>query len=104
MKEYYDIVSNIITDEKFKKLKEDTHHSTNKYDHLLRVSKLSYKIAKKTKCDVTATTRAGLLHEFFYGERKASPKNSYLNHPYTSAINAKEAFGISDFESDIIIL
>lgn len=102
MKEYYDIVSNIITNEKFKELKNDTHHSTNKYDHLLRVSKVSYKIAKLTKADVKSTTRAGVLHDFFFGDRKSSIQNSYLNHPYTSASNAKELFDISDFEADII--
>ena len=102
MKDYYDIVSDIITNDKFKELKKDTHHSTNKYDHLLRVSKLSYKIAKHTKADVEATTRAGVLHDFFYGDRKSRIQNSYLNHPYTSANNAKEVFNISDFEADII--
>ena len=102
MKEYHDIVSNIISNDKFKSLKNDTHHNTNKYDHLIRVSKLSYKLAKITKSDVKATTRAGILHDFFYGERKACQANSYLNHPYTSANNAKEVFNISDFESDII--
>lgn len=102
MKDYYDIVSNIVTNNKFKELKNDIHHSTNKYDHLVRVSKLSYRIAKFTKGDVAATTRAGLLHDFFYGDRKSSIQNSYLNHPYTSANNAKEVFNISDFEADII--
>lgn len=102
MKEYYDIVSNIITDDNFKRLKKDTHHNTNKYDHLLRVSKLSYKIAKCTKANVQETTRAGLLHDFFFGGRKDSIRNSYLNHPYTSAINAKECFNITDEEASII--
>lgn len=102
MKEYYDIVSNIINNEKFLELKKDTHHSTNKYDHLIRVSKLTYKISKHTKADIESATRAGLLHDFFFGDRKSSQANSYLNHPYTSAKNAKEIFNISDFESDII--
>lgn len=102
MKEYYDIVSDIITNEKFTELKNDIHHSTNKYDHLIRVSKLSYKLAKLTKSDVKATTRAGVLHDFFFGDRKSSIQNSYLNHPYTSANNAKEIFNISNFEADII--
>ena len=102
MKEYFDIVSEIITDDRFKELKKDTHHNTNKYDHLLRVSKLSYKLAKVTKSDVKSTTTAGLLHDFFYGGRKECQANSYLNHPYTSAKNAKEIFNISEFESDII--
>lgn len=102
MKEYYDIVSGIITDDRFKDLKNDVHHNTNKYDHLLRVSKLSYKIAKHTKANVAETTRAGLLHDFFHGGRKDSPANSYLNHPFTSAMNAKNCFNISDKESDII--
>ena len=102
MKEYYDIVSGIITDERFKSLKEDTHHNTSKYDHLLRVSKLSYKIAKHTKANVVETTRAGLLHDFFFGGRKDSQRNSYLNHPYTSAMNAKERFNINESEAEII--
>lgn len=102
MKEYYDIVANIITDDRFKELKKDTHHNTNKYDHLLRVSKLSYKLAKLTKADVKSTTTAGVLHDYFLGERKDCLANSYLNHPYTSANNAKENFHITDFESDII--
>ena len=102
MKEYYDIVSNIITNEKFKELKKDTHHNTNKYDHLIRVSKLSYKIAKISKADVESTTRAGVLHDFFYGERKSCQANSYLNHPYTSAMNAKKEFNINEHEEDII--
>ena len=102
MKDYYDIVSNIISNDRFKELKNDAHHSTNKYDHLIRVSKLSYKLAKLTKSDIASTTRAGVLHDFFYGDRKASIQNSYLNHPYTSANNAKEVFDITDFEADII--
>ena len=102
MKEYYDIVSGIITDDRFKKLKEDTHHNTNKYDHLIRVSKLSYRIAKHSKANVNEATRAGLLHDFFYGGRKDNQANSYLNHPYTSAMNAKECFNINDKEADII--
>lgn len=102
MKDYYDIVSNIITNKKFQELKNDIHHSTNKYDHLIRVSKLSYKLAKLCRADVESTTRAGVLHDFFYGDRKSSIQNSYLNHPYTSANNAKELFNISEFEADII--
>lgn len=102
MKEYYDIVSDIMGNEKFKDLKKDIHHNTNKYDHLVRVSKLSYKLAKITKSDVESTTRAGILHDFFFGDRKSCSANSYLNHPYTSANNAKEIFNISDFESEII--
>ena len=102
MKNYYDIVSDIVKNEKFEELKKDIHHSTNKRDHLMRVSKLSYKLAKLTKADITATTRAGILHDFFHGERTLCIQNSYLNHPYTSASNAKKEFGISDFEADII--
>ena len=102
MKEYYDIVSNIITDARFKELKNDTHHNTNKYDHLVRVSKLSYKIAKHTKANVKEVTTAGILHDFFHGGRKDVQANSYLNHPFTSAKNAKECFNINDNEVEII--
>jgi len=100
--EYYRLAENILNNEYFLQLKKDNHHGTNKYDHCRRVSYVSFKLAKLFKADCKQTVRAGLLHDFFYGERTDKEENSYLNHPNTSAINAKKYFGISDKEAEDI--
>ena len=101
-KEYKSIAKDILNNEKFLELKKDRHHGTNKYDHCKRVSYLSYLLAKLFHADVNSSVRAGLLHDFFFGERTAKAENSYLKHPNTSAKNAIKYFNISDNEADII--
>ncbi len=101
-KDYNNLVENILNNEKFLLLKDDCHHGTNKYDHCKRVSYLSYIFAKAFKANKEEAARAGLLHDFFYGTRTTNEENSYLRHPLTSAINAKENFSISEKEIDII--
>lgn len=100
--EYNKYAEDILNNEKFLKLKNDIHHGTNKYDHCRRVSYISYKLAKLLKADRKEVVRAGLLHDFFFGERTAKEENSYLNHPKTSVKNAKEHFKISDKEASDI--
>jgi len=100
--EYYKIAENILNNEYFLELKKDIHHGTNKYDHCRRVSLLSYKLAKLFKADQIEVVRAGLLHDFFFGERTEKDENSYLNHPKTSVKNAKQYFNITDKEASDI--
>jgi len=101
-REYKELTNDILDNENFKMLKNDVHHGTNKYDHCKRVSYLSFLLAKIFKGDIKKTTRAGLLHDFFYGGRTIKEENSYLKHPITSAKNAKETFGIEKDEESII--
>lgn len=100
--EYNKIIKDIINNEYFLKTKEDLHHGTNKYDHLIRVSKCSFIIGKLLHANVRSLTRAAILHDFFYGSRTEKEENSYLNHPKTAAKNAKEVFNISTIEEDTI--
>lgn len=97
--EYYKLAENILNNEYFLELKKDNHHGTNKYDHCKRVSYVSYKLAKLFKADKGEVVRAGLLHDFFFGERTEKDENSYLNHPKTSVNNAKKYFDINDREA-----
>lgn len=99
---YEDIVNDIINNEVFLLTKNDIHHGTNKYDHLIRVSKLSYKLSKFFNLDVVSTTRGAILHDFFIGTRKEKEENSYLSHPLTALKNAKEYFNINRVEEDVI--
>jgi uncharacterized protein len=101
-KEYNKLIKDIITNEKFLETKNDIHHGSSKYDHLLRVSKCSYTLGKYFNADLKSLTRAALLHDFFIGRRVDKEENSYLNHPNTAAKNAKEIFNITEFEADII--
>lgn len=100
--EFEILANDILEDEKFKLLKKDRHHGTNKYDHCKRVGYVSYKLAKFFNCDYKSIVRPALLHDFFYGERTEKPENDYLAHPYTSAENAKHYYNITEKEQDII--
>ena len=96
------LVKDILEDEHFLETKKDLHHGTSKYEHSLRVARLSYKLSKIFKADSKIATRAGLLHDFFFGTRKEKPENSYLRHPVTAANNAKKYFNVSDAEAEAI--
>lgn len=101
-REYDEITQSILYNDKFVILKNDNHHGTNKYDHSKRVSYLSFLIAKMFRANSKEAAKAGLLHDFFYGERTEKEENSYLNHPITSANNAKKYFCITENEEKII--
>ncbi len=101
-KEFESLVSDIINNEYFLETKKDLHHGTSKYEHSMRVAKLSYKLARIFKADIKDTTRAGLLHDFFLGTRKEKPENSYLRHPVTAMNNAKKYFNVNDIEAEAI--
>lgn len=98
-KEFNRLAGDILQNESFLRLKNDSHHGTNKYDHCKRVSFVSYKLAKLLHADYKEAVRVGLLHDFFFGERTKKEENSYLNHPKTSANNAKIYFNVSDKEA-----
>ena len=100
--EYDNIVKDIINNEYFLKTKDDLHHGSSKYEHLVRVSKCSFIMAKMFNADVESTTRAALLHDFFFGGRKDKVENSYLNHPKTAVENAKKYFEINEIEENAI--
>lgn len=99
--DYNNLIFDIENNNKFLELKKDLHHGTSKYNHCERVSYLSYRISKFFGLDYRAAARAGLLHDFFYGERNEA-ENSYLNHPILSAKNAKQVFNVSKKEEEMI--
>lgn len=101
-KEYEKIANPIIYDENFIILKNDNHHGTNKYEHCKRVAYLSFLMAKIFRGNIKEITRAGLLHDFFYGSRTSKEENDYLKHPKTSVRNAKKYFKINPLEESII--
>lgn len=100
--EFESFVQDILNDENFLATKKDLHHGTSKYEHSIRVAKLSLRLGKLFKANLRSVTRAGLLHDFFFGTRKESPENSYLRHPITASNNAKKYFEVNDLEYQAI--
>ena len=105
--EYIDIVRDIISNEEFLKLKFYRHHDNTRLDHCLKVSYNVYKLAKKFNLDYKAAARAGLLHDFFYGDLRyinVIERKYMLNaHPYYAYYNASKIFKLNDKEKNMIL-
>ena len=105
--EYIDIVRDIINNEEFLKLKFYRHHDNTRLDHCLKVSYNVYKLAKKFNLDYKAAARAGLLHDFFYGDLRyinVIERKYMLNaHPYFAYYNASKMFKLNDKEKNMIL-
>ena len=103
--EYTKLVDDILSNNEFNKLDHIEHHGISRYDHSLKVSYYSYKIAKTLKLDDKDVARAGLLHDFFLSDPNRTTKERFVstfNHPKKAAKNAKDVFGINEKEEDII--
>ncbi len=102
---YIDLVCDILDNKDFNKLKENKHHGLNRYEHSVKVSYYSYKLAKSLKLNYKETARAGLLHDFFNDTDLTGKKRklSAFYHPYKSLENSTKTFYVSEMEQDIII-
>ena len=100
--EYISLVGKIINNRKFKKLKLEKHHNTNRYDHSIRVSYLSYKLCKKLNLDYVSVARAGLLHDYYFSSDFKNMKGELRNHYKKALINSKKLSNLSIKEENII--
>lgn len=106
--EYLSYVSDLINNEKLRKLDDIVHHHyTTRFKHSLYVSYVSYRVAKHFGLDAKATARAGLLHDFFLEGRDEiavlEQGSHNFVHPKLALENAKELTEISKKEEDIIL-
>jgi len=101
--EYFNIISDILDNNKFKLIDNYKHHGLSRMDHSLKVSYYSYKVTKRLKLDYIAAARAGLLHDFFINEDLNNINISAFVHPYKSLENSLKYFYLSNKEKDIII-
>lgn len=91
--EYYNIIYDILKNSEFQKRKKYKHHGDiTVYDHSLAVSKLSYIIAKKLKCDYKSAAIGGLLHDFYKEpwQEKKEKKSFFKKHGFTHAKDAMD--------------
>ena len=105
--EYINIVSDILSNEEFKKLEDLKHHGDNRLDHSLRVSYYSYRISKRFNMDTVSVARAGLLHDFFIVNNQEISLKERLevlcNHPKLALDNSKKYFDLNELEENIIV-
>lgn len=64
-KSWFKIVKPILESDEFQRRKLFLHHTSNVYNHVLRVSYKSYVIACKMKLDSKTCAIAGILHDFY---------------------------------------
>ena len=103
--EYMEIISSILENDNFNKIKGYEHHGITRFDHSLKVSYYSYKIAKKLGLNYEEVARGGLLHDFFYSPDERDPKERFVStfvHPKKAVITAKDNFDLTAKEEDMI--
>lgn len=103
-KEFNYIITDIINNEEFQKLKKVTHHGITRFNHSLRVSYYTFLISKRLKLNYIDATRAALLHDFFIDETsEMKTKKALKEHPKIALENSKKYFDISRMQEDIIL-
>ena len=105
--EFVDIVSDIIANDDFQKLKEFKHHVSNtRYQHCLNVAWYTYLWTKKASLNYRSATRGALLHDFFlYDYRHGGqpiPGRHIDVHPMVALANARKYFEVDEVMYDCI--
>lgn len=103
--QYINIVNKYINNSEFQKIKLIEHHGVTRFEHSLKVSYYSYKVAKALRLDYEQTAVGGLLHDFFI-----SPNNrtnierfeSVFTHPKLALKTAESQFNLTVKEKDMI--
>ncbi len=104
---FYEYTKEILDEENFQGLKKLVHHGLNRYDHSLRVAKISYHICASLRLNEKAVARGALLHDFFFEDNQELKRKEKLktlvNHPEYALKTAKEKFNLTEVEEDIIV-
>lgn len=105
-KEYKGIVKEILRDRTFKKMYNIEHHGISRWEHLIKISYYSYKVAKRLKMDYISVARGALLHDFYLDGDERDAKRKFLDtftHPKKALITSDNYFKINDIEKNIIV-
>ena len=105
--EYRDLVSDILQNEDFLKLRLYRQHNwSNRLMHSINVSYMSWYLAKKWHCNEKVAARAGLLHDFClfdFHEKPPTGEHQAFFHPKAAAENSIEYFHVSEHERSAIL-
>lgn len=105
--EYFGYVRDLLGDRTVLSLSSFRHHiGTTRFQHSLNVSYYNYKLCKLLHLNARSAARAGLLHDFFFYNRKDHEKlmrSHSEEHAITALCNASEMFPITELEGDMIV-
>ncbi len=103
--QYISIINEYINNENFQKIKSIEHHGITRFEHSVKVSYYSYKIAKILRLDYKQTAVGGLLHDFFISSNDRTSKEkieSVFTHPKLALETAEKEFNLTAKEKDMI--
>ncbi len=103
--QYLNIINKYINNEEFLKIKKIEHHGITRFEHSLKVSYYSYKVAKVLGLDYKETAIGGLLHDFFISPEERSNTErleSLFTHPKLALETASKEFELTAKEKDMI--
>lgn len=102
---FNEISNDIINTDKFKSLEEEKHHGLNRYIHVMRVARNTYRISKFFKLDYISATRGALLHDYFNDFEYINSKglNKANLHPTIALNNSLREFNLNKKEENIIV-
>ena len=104
---YLSLVSDILDNEEFKELSNYVHHDSNRLQHSMNVSYISYLVAKKLRLDYKKVSRGALLHDFFFVDNHSISKTNRFKtlfmHSKYALLKSREHFELSKMEENIIL-
>ena len=104
---YLSCVDDLLSTKQVSSMKQWKHHfSVTTYDHSLFVSYVSFRLARRLRCDYRMSARMGLLHDLYlYDGRDSSahPGNQCFDHPVAALNNARMLVKMNEKEENIII-
>ena len=78
------------------------HHRVTRYEHVLLVAQLSFRIARAWGLDSRAVARSALIHDLYHGGKDANYLRHSRTHPLTALHNAMNVTTLSEKEQNII--
>ena len=98
--EFTDQIDDLLRTQVVQNLKYYSHHHrVTRYEHVLLVAQLSFRIARAWG---RAVARSALLHDLYHGGKDSNYLRHARNHPLTALHNALEVTELSEKEQNII--
>ena len=104
--EFTDQIDDLLCTQAVQNLKYYSHHHrVTRYEHVLLVAQLSFRIARAWGLDSRAVARSALLHDLYHGGKDSNYLRHARNHPLTALHNAglKLAVGSSSKNAAYIL-
>lgn len=99
-----DVVRDILDNKDFQKLKTESHHGTNRYDHSVKVARIVCALTKYTTFHYEDYVRGALLHDFFFNDEVPNPYGlkQKVVHPKIALKRSEEHFEINKRQKNMI--